>query len=233
MMDAPAKMTALSARKLIDVTRETLDTYDRKSQMVKVDEIESEQDKQKRELALLEASFEMPNVKVGQAVRYYLFGQRANPPDDSSDRVQIAFVQKVGKSRRNVVVRLATGDVKEQVRHIEDPKLKKNVHQRQNGAWDHTEDQFDTERVLADVKKRLDAIESDHRRAKAISEESNDVDRTDFKRLEEMLGDEFSATNERFKQVDAKHFDLDTRLKEVEKKPRLGRPPLKDKPKEE
>lgn len=100
------------------------------------------------------AAFVMPRPDRGQAVTWYASGTR--------DGVgEVAFVLEVG--RRNLVVARASGLAMESVRHIDDPKLKLSVEQRESGAWDFTErdKQLDSQREqLADLTARLTALEA-------------------------------------------------------------------------
>jgi len=137
--------------------------------MIKAEDVTVEQRRLVEQMHADQANFQMPGVKIGQSVRWYRFGQRSSKSDDSKDRVEIAFVQSVGKSNRNVVVRLATGAIKEQVRHIADPKLTKNKHQRENGAWDYTEEQIHVERLVSEVASRMIGIENDLSHLKRVS----------------------------------------------------------------
>jgi hypothetical protein len=91
--------------------------------------------------------FVMPRPKRGSAVIWYPHGL----PSDTSE---IGFVVKVYAT--SIVLQLASGYTKEGVRFIEDPRLKDNVHQRENGAWDFSEET----RKLVTFEKRLEDLEA-------------------------------------------------------------------------
>ncbi len=76
-------------------------------------------------------AFEMPKPTKGSAVLWYPHGQKSESPETG-------FILKIG--HRNLVVMLGSGVAKETVRHIDDPKLLMGVSQRENGAWDFTDE---------------------------------------------------------------------------------------------
>lgn len=92
-------------------------------------------------------SFVMPYVSAGVPVKWFPFGVR-----DGRD-TEIAFVVKA--SGRNVNLRTAAGGFKSAVRHVDDPKLSLNAAQRESGAWDFTDDWYQSNKNRSDIEKRL------------------------------------------------------------------------------
>ena len=90
------------------------------------------------------AQFVMPRPCVGQSVTYY---PHANPASH-----ELAFVLKV--EHRCVWVQRASGIAVQTVRHMADPKLQLNEHQRLSGAWDFTERDRQLD-ALADYETRM------------------------------------------------------------------------------
>lgn len=91
--------------------------------------------------------FIMPKPLRGSSVIWYPHGLRG-------DVSEVAFVLKLFAG--SIVIQLASGLVKEAVRHVDDPRLQDNEHQRENGAWDYTDDH----RTLVDLQSRLAELES-------------------------------------------------------------------------
>ena len=86
--------------------------------------------------------FRMRKPAIGQQVVWY-------PHADVNELPQIAFALEVGA--RALVLQVA-GTAIDGVRHITDPKLHMNEHQRANGAWDFPE----SEKDMAMLKHRTE-----------------------------------------------------------------------------
>ena len=93
-------------------------------------------------------AFVMPRPVCGQSVLWFPTGERA-----ATIKPEVGFILRVGT--RNIIVRLASGNAMESVRHISDPKLQLSSEQRENGAWDFTEES----KLILDLTKRLAAVE--------------------------------------------------------------------------
>lgn len=102
------------------------------------------------EIEKLEA-FVMPKPARGQQVLWYPRGIKSETPE-------VAFCREVGK--RGIV--LAIGGVSyESVRHIDDPKLALNEHQREGGAWDFPGDPTaELQSKFAKLEERFAALEA-------------------------------------------------------------------------
>ncbi len=97
-------------------------------------------------------NFQMPYVKVGQPVLWFPGGLRTGKDP------HVAFVLKA--SQRNMSLKTIGGMRYDAVRHIDDPKLKMNEDQRENGAWDYT-DEFKDQKARWDlIEEQLAAMES-------------------------------------------------------------------------
>ena len=94
-----------------------------------------------------EMLFQMPSVNIGLPVVWYSSGQR-NPKEST-----VGFVRAI--SNRNIRIFLATGETKDSVPHIDDPRLQRNEHHREFGAWDFTDDH----KLLVLLKVRVEALE--------------------------------------------------------------------------
>jgi hypothetical protein len=93
----------------------------------------------------------MPRPARGQQVLWFADADRLKEPE-------IAFVQTV--SHRTLTIQIGRQSM-DQVRHLNDPKLKINEFQRQNGAWDFPADNkkvFDLEQRVATLEKQLAAL---------------------------------------------------------------------------
>lgn len=93
----------------------------------------------------------MPRPARGQQILWY-------PDADRHKEPEIAFVQTV--SHRTLTIQIGRQSM-DQVRHINDPKLKINEFQRQNGAWDFPADKhkvFDLEQRVATLEKQVAEI---------------------------------------------------------------------------
>lgn len=90
----------------------------------------------------------MPKPPRGAPVVWFVHGRKSDSPE-------VGFVIKVGAS--SVTVQLASGICREAVRHIDDPRLEMNEFQRENGAWDFTEET----RALVDIRARVAELEAE------------------------------------------------------------------------
>ena len=99
------------------------------------------------EVERLEA-FKMPRPMLGQQV---LWRKHASPTEDP----EIGFVLKAGA--RSIRLQTASGMIVDTVRHMSDPKLQLNEHQRENGAWEFPESAGLGERV-AKLESTLDQL---------------------------------------------------------------------------
>jgi hypothetical protein len=95
-------------------------------------------------------NFEMPTIKVGAPVSFYPTGQA------EGQYPQLAFVVRISRSGRNVMLRNVNGQINEAVRNIEDPKLQLNSDHRENGAWDFTDEE---KRIRTDREELLERVE--------------------------------------------------------------------------
>jgi hypothetical protein len=98
--------------------------------------------------------YKMPVVRLGAPVQWFANG---NAVRDSV----LGWVTKVG--HRGVRIHLCTGVWFDTVRHISDPKLRLSQDQRENGAWDFTEEYQNAEviRGLQELVKKTDARQVD------------------------------------------------------------------------
>ena len=103
-------------------------------------------------------SYKMPAAMKGQSVLWWPHGQR------QSGYEEIGHVLRV--SGRNLRIRLGDGRVMAAVKHADDPKLKVNESQREDGCWDFTDaDKYwrdESARLttaLAELAKRVEALE--------------------------------------------------------------------------
>lgn len=102
-------------------------------------------------------AFEMPRPMCGQQVLFY---QHASP----TEQPLIGFVLRVS---RNSIELEARGMAYATVRHVSDPKLNLNDHQKMNGAWDFTELDREVPKMrqqIADLQKRVAALEEKPRK---------------------------------------------------------------------
>ena len=97
-------------------------------------------------------SFKMPTVELGVPVKWYKNGEiDGNPP-------LLAFVERA--TNRALVLRLSDGSKRETVRHIDDPKLRLGITQRDSGAWDYSDWYLETKKFHEELCERLHALES-------------------------------------------------------------------------
>lgn len=74
--------------------------------------------------------FVMPQPPVGQPVTWFRYG------DGNRRHSELGFIYHVGA--RNCGLMTVSGRRLDAVRHADDPKLRLNADQRENGAWDYT-----------------------------------------------------------------------------------------------
>lgn len=96
--------------------------------------------------------YSMPQVPVGTPVIWYRYG-RARRQD-----AMIGYMIHCGA--RNATIFLANGRRMDAVRHVDDPKLDLNVDQREQGAWDFTQEYKDFKEFRNEVNKRLLEMEN-------------------------------------------------------------------------
>lgn len=103
--------------------------------------------------------FVMPEVQLGTAVFFY--------PNHVTTHPHLAWVTKIGKTGKNIVLRTAERMVYDSVKHVDDPRLDWNIDHRESGSWDFTDEwkRLEEERRL--IKARLDALE--HQATKSVT----------------------------------------------------------------
>lgn len=105
-----------------------------------------------QEIEALEA-YRMPKPSRGQSVLWF---PHANPQEVP----EVAYVRQVGT--RGLIITVS-GVQYEAVRHVTDPKLKLNEHQRAGGAWDFPETDRDAAQIKTDIgtlKQRVEQLEA-------------------------------------------------------------------------
>jgi hypothetical protein len=90
--------------------------------------------------------FTMPKPARGQPILWFPDANRHAIPE-------VGFVREIGHSSLVIYV---GGVPLDSVRHIDDPRLKQNAHQRENGAWDFPE----SERDMITLRERVDKLEA-------------------------------------------------------------------------
>ena len=103
--------------------------------------------------------FQMPEVKLGTAVFFY--------PRHITTHPHLAWVMKIGKTGKNIVLRTAERMVYESVKHVDDPRLDWNVDQREFGSWDFTDEWKRLKEEHRLINARLDALE--HQATKSVT----------------------------------------------------------------
>lgn len=97
-------------------------------------------------------NFKMPFVRVGQPVLWFPGGQRTGKDP------HVAFVLKA--STRNMTLKTIGGMRYDAVRHLDDPKLKMNEDQRENGAWDYTDEFKAQQKRWDEIQEQLAQMET-------------------------------------------------------------------------
>lgn len=96
-------------------------------------------------------SYAMPQATAGLPIVWYPMGMY-----DRTNRM-VAYMVHCGN--RTAVIQTSTGQRRDAVRHLSDPKLKLSDDQRENGAWDFTEEYVrgrEMEKTLLERLQRLD-----------------------------------------------------------------------------
>lgn len=101
--------------------------------------------------------FTMPPIEHSAPVVWYALGER------HSRAKEVAFVLHTGG--RTISLYTARGVRIDAVRHVDDPKLRLSVEQRENGAWDYTPEYLrlreleervaELHKVVADLEKSV------------------------------------------------------------------------------
>lgn len=97
-------------------------------------------------------NWKAPPVTEGLQVYYYKSGRR------SDSRPQAAYIiqNKMGRSLSlKIQAGMDGGSVRTSVRHVDDPVLADNPHQRAYGAWDYT----DEWKQAREDRKRIEVLE--------------------------------------------------------------------------
>jgi hypothetical protein len=97
-------------------------------------------------------SYRMPRANPGMQVLWYRNGTR------DRTRVEVAYMLHAGERTANIYA-LISGRRVEVVRHVDDPKLLLNADQRENGAWDFTDDFKEAQRERAELGDRISTLE--------------------------------------------------------------------------
>lgn len=98
-------------------------------------------------------SFEMPKVKVGTPVSFHPTGR------DEGTHPQLAFVVRISRTGRNIMLRNVNGGINESVRHVDDPKLEINSDHREGGAWDFTDEYKRIKGERSEILSRIERLE--------------------------------------------------------------------------
>lgn len=93
-------------------------------------------------------AFVMPKAMPGQTVNWYRHGTAA-------EKVEIAVVMAGGNFRGLALKTLGTGQLRQPVRHVSDPKLQLSADQREHGAWDFTDHDKQQQARLARLETEL------------------------------------------------------------------------------
>lgn len=80
----------------------------------------------------VQRAYEMPEVEIGDVVRFWPDGQR------NKSRGELGSCFSISQNGRNINIRiLSSGQARYGVRHIDDPRLNDNQEMRAEGAWEH------------------------------------------------------------------------------------------------
>lgn len=96
--------------------------------------------------------FDMPTVTLGETVIYWPGGVR------ETGRAEVGDVIGVSPTGRSVNLRLARGESKYGVRHINDPRLKENDEMRAEGSWEFTEQHLLISQMKDDIESLKKAV---------------------------------------------------------------------------
>lgn len=93
-------------------------------------------------------AFVMPKILPGDTVLWYCHGLRG------AGKPEVVDVLKV--SERSICIKTKySQQVRQPVRHIDDPKLRLSAEQREHGAWDYTE----RHKINAALEERVAKLE--------------------------------------------------------------------------
>jgi hypothetical protein len=95
--------------------------------------------------------FDMPQATAGLPILWYPLGQH--------DRTNCMVAYMIHCGHRTAVILTSTGQRRDAVRHLSDPKLKLSDDQRENGAWDFTEEYKRVKEMEKTFLDRMDLIE--------------------------------------------------------------------------
>lgn len=98
-----------------------------------------------------DGSFEMPRANPGMQILWYKRGFY-----DRTSR-EVAYMLHCGEN--TAVIISCTGRRADAIRHIDDPKLQLNPDQRENGAWDFTDDHKEMMAFKRDMLERIGQLE--------------------------------------------------------------------------
>jgi hypothetical protein len=98
-------------------------------------------------------SFTMPTASPGMQVLYYRNGVQ------DRTRVEIAYMLHAN-ARTATIFALMSNRRMDAVRHVSDPKLKLSPDQRENGAWEYTEEYRERIAQRSELTARLQKIET-------------------------------------------------------------------------
>lgn len=97
-------------------------------------------------------SFRMPKAPPGIQVLWYRNGVR------DKTRVEVAYMLNAGERTASIHA-MMTGRRIDSVRHVDDPKLLLSNDQRENGAWDYTDDYKEFMNFQKQIEDRLQFLE--------------------------------------------------------------------------
>lgn len=95
--------------------------------------------------------YAMPQANPGMQILWYKKGV--------VDRTSVEVAYMLHTGARTAVICSMTGRRVDAVRHVDDPKLQLNADQRENGAWDYTDDYKEMLRFKLEVRSRLERLE--------------------------------------------------------------------------
>lgn len=104
------------------------------------------------ETTATEQTYTMPEIEAGEPVFWYRNGRV------DGGRPAVGHVADV--HNRTILIRTVDGLVYQGVRHVSDPKLLLSEHHRQMGAWDYTETNRKRREELAELRRRVEALEA-------------------------------------------------------------------------
>jgi hypothetical protein len=96
-------------------------------------------------------NFTMPFATPGMPILWY--------PRGTYDRTTCSVAYMIHCGHRTAVLLTSTGQRRDAVRHVSDPKLSLSEDQRENGAWDFTDEYKRMKQMEASLMSRLGAIE--------------------------------------------------------------------------